>query len=473
MNGRGSSDLIGRDHERAAVGELLDAAPQRSASLLISGAAGIGKTTLWRWGIEEAARRGMTVLSARAAGSEAEASFTTLTDLLDPFLEDLLPSLPTPQAEALEVALLRRSSRVPIGDRVVGAALLSAFRELGLRGPTIVALDDVQWVDVASAAALSFAIRRLDAEPVGVLATERPIAPVEGEPLRPDGEGTGTLVQALSAGERLRRVELDGLSIAALHSVLAHSFGHGIARPLLLRIHRATNGNPLFALELARAIGDLDVRPHEPLPVPADLQQLVLGRIRGLSPEVRDVLLVAAASPAPSTTVVELAGGENVGDSLDAAQASGIIWIAGDSIAFEHPLFASAVYASAAPHRRRSVHARLARVLPDPEERARHLALATAEPDEGVAAMLEEVGATAKARGARAAAAELFEMAAKLTPQDSAGSLLAWGRRITAAATCHHEAGSGGEANRLLHGAIDRLPAGPVRAEALWTLVCT
>ena len=263
---------------------------------------------------------------------------------------------------------------------------------------------------------------------------------------------------------------MEGLSAGALHSALAASFGHDIARPLLLRIHRATEGNPLFALELARAIGDRTVGPGEPLPAPADLQELVLGRVRELAPEVRDVLVMAAALPSPSPAVLELARGDDVGASLEAAQDAGIIRITGERIAFDHPLFASAVYAASAPRRRRAIHARLARVLTDPEQRARHLALATAEPDEAVAGTLEEAARTARARGGLATAGELFQMAAMLTPETVPR---AWGHRTISAALCHHESGSGQETRSLLRGAIDALPAGPGRAEALWALAYT
>jgi DNA-binding CsgD family transcriptional regulator len=465
-----TTEPIGRGAELTAVRELLDTVPGGSASLLFRGAAGIGKTTLLRFATEEAGRRGMAVLSAQAAEPEAESSFATVADLLDLVLDDVLPRLPSPQVEALEVALLRRAPRGPTTDRAVGAALLTALRELARKGPAVVAIDDVQWVDSASAWVLSFAFRRLGPEQVGVLVTER--LPHRGV-RNPAGSGRDrapSIAEALAAGERFRRVEVEGLSVGALHSVLAASSGHDIARPLLLRIHRATEGNPLFALELARAIGDRTVGPGNPLPVPADLQELVLGRVRELAPGVRDVLMMAAALPSPSPDVLELAGDDDIGTSLEAAQDAGIIRMTGETIAFGHPLFASAVYAASAPRRRRAVHARLARVLTDPEERARHLALATAQPDEAVAGTLEEAARTARARGGRATAGELFQMAATLTPENAP---TAWGRRTVSAALCHHESGSGQEARRLLRGAIDALPAGPGRAEALWALACT
>jgi DNA-binding CsgD family transcriptional regulator len=463
-----STEPVGRRAELAAVRELLDAVPGGSASLLFRGAAGVGKTTLLRFGAEEAKRRGMAVLSARAAESEAGSSFATVADLLDRVLDDLLPRLPGPQAEALEVALLRRAPRGPVTDRAVGAALLTAIRELTRKGPAVVAIDDVQWVDSASAAVLSFAFRRLDRERVGMLLTER--LPQRGVPAGSEAGRAGSIADSVAAGELFRRVDVKGLSGEAIHSVLAASSGRDIAWPLALRIHRTTGGNPLFALELARAIGTRVVGPNDPLPAPADVRELVLARIRGLAPEVRDILVMAAALQSPTPGVLELAGGDGAGAWLEAAQDAGIISITGETVAFGHPLFTSAVYAAAAPSRRRAVHARLARVLTDPEERARHLALAAAGPDEAVAATLEEAARAARARGGRATAAELSQLAALLTPGRAPET---WARRTVLAALCHHESGAGDEAHRLLRGAITELPPGPARAEALWALAYT
>jgi DNA-binding CsgD family transcriptional regulator len=102
---------------------------------------------------------------------------------------------------------------------------------------------------------------------------------------------------------------------------------------------------------------------------------------------------------------------------MDAASELGAVTLGDDGvIRFSHPLLAAAVYAALPPEERRALHARVAVVSDDLEERARHLALASAEPDEDVAALLDEAAARARARGAPAAAAELGQQAVRLTP---------------------------------------------------------
>ena len=98
-----------------------------------------------------------------------------------------------------------------------------------------------------------------------------------------------------------------------------------------------------------------------------------------------------------------------------------------DRIRFEHPLLASVIYGSASAERRRQLHKRLALLVSDPEERARHLALCTTEPDEEIAAELEAAAALAARRGAQQAAAELYSAAKRLTPSASEKELTSRG----------------------------------------------
>lgn len=166
--------------------------------------------------------------------------------------------------------------------------------------------------------------------------------------------------------------------------------GYAYRRPTLLRIAQASAGNPLFALEIARALGPAPaLEPGAPLPVPENLRECVAGRVAGLAPRAHAALLAAAALCCPTVELVEhafSAGG------LLAAEDSGLLGVEGDRLEFAHSLYASAVYAAAASGRRRALHARLAELVAHPEERARHRALAAAGPDEHVAAALEDAG---------------------------------------------------------------------------------
>src|SRR6266487_3244455 len=110
--------------------------------------------------------------------------------------------------------------------------------------------------------------------------------------------------------------------------------------------------------------------------------------------------------------------GERGSADLERAARAGVIAYEGDRIQFAHSLFASTIYAEASPSQRRRLHHRLAELVVDAEERARHLALAADGPDIAVATALEEAAAEAHLRGAPDAAAALCEQAYALTPPD-------------------------------------------------------
>ena len=106
--------------------------------------------------------------------AEALLAFAGLRDLLDEVFDEVVDSLPVPQARALEVALLRRDAADGITERTaVAAGLLTALRHLARGQPVVVALDDAQWLDAPSAAALTFVLRRCAHEPLALVATRR------------------------------------------------------------------------------------------------------------------------------------------------------------------------------------------------------------------------------------------------------------------------------------------------------------
>jgi DNA-binding CsgD family transcriptional regulator/tetratricopeptide (TPR) repeat protein len=462
--------LIGRAAECGVILDVLGAGQSDPAGVLLEGAAGAGKTTLWRWATAQAAQSGMTVLAATGAELEVSASFAALTDLLAPVADDIIGALPAPQSDALAVALLRSRGSAATETRAVGMATLGVFRALADQAPVVVAVDDVQWIDEDSAAVLAFALRRADPGLMRVLLARRLPGGARMPPARRGAAGrprsrgvTGRVMAALSAPGNVVRLAVTGLPLGALQEVTTRRLGRPLPRPLLQRIHEATGGNPLFALELAAAASDAGPGAGDPLPVRAELKDLLLGRIDRLSPAARDLVLVASAARRPTLALAERALG-SCADAVTEAVRRGVIEVGDDVIGFVHPLYGSAVYAMAGAPRRRRVHRMLAGVVDDAGERARHLALAAPGPDEDVAGEVERAGIRARTRGARAEAADLLELAGSLTPADRLDD---WGRRLTQAALCHHEAGSGTAARKLLGEVVAGLPAGRARAEAL------
>jgi AAA ATPase domain len=387
-----AGDTLSREQELTVVGRFLDAGAAGPAGLLIEGEAGIGKTTIWLEGVRAAAAREDVVLSCRASPAETRLSYTALGDFLDPVIDQALPQLPEPQQRALAFATLRwePGGRAP-DQRTVSVAFLTVLRLLARGRPVLVAIDDVQWMDLPSARVLKFALRRLTVEPVGVLAAVRLGVPHDNPLEVGDSVAPG----------RLEQLRLGPLSVGAIDQLIRTRVGVDTPRPVLLRLYETSRGNPLFALELARALSARREPPAvgAPLPVPHDLQELLVAQLRRLPASVRELLLLAALAAKPTHATLERALGQKAQPLLDRAIEARVLERAGDLLRFAHPLLAAAISESTPAHRRRCAHQQLADVATDAEERALHLAMAATGPDPHVADLLETAALRARSRG--------------------------------------------------------------------------
>jgi DNA-binding CsgD family transcriptional regulator len=329
-------------------------------------------------------------------------------------------------------------------------AVLGVLRELARTDRVLVAVDDVQWLDPASAQVVAFAWRRLREEPVGILLAHR----------------LGTDAPAeLVDDERFSSLVVGPLALGAVHRLLNSRLDLVLPRPALRVVHEVSGGNPFFSLELGRALQahEAVLSPGEPLPVPDRLQELVRARLIALPSGSRDVLAAAAALSQPTLELLAVAVSDGA-DSLRPALEAQVVELEGDRVRFTHPLLASGAYQSLDALGRRELHRRLAEVVPDVDERARHLALSTDAPDSDVARALEEAAEHARARGATASAAELCEQACRLTPLDEPEAAH---RRTVAAARYHFVAGDTARARALLEEALPSTRGGDGLAEAL------
>ncbi|MGH7286722.1 MAG: AAA family ATPase, partial [Myxococcota bacterium] len=308
MNGT----VFGREAELVEVDATLADAREGFAALVLEGDPGIGKTTVWRRGMARAADQGCRVLSCRAVSAEAKLSFAALGDLLAPIEPAVFDALPGPQRRALDAALLRKDEEgVAPNPRAIGTGIVTLLSTLAAAAPVVLAVDDVQWLDLPSARALEFALRRLEARPVAVLATRR---------LGVESTGSGLL----ATGERVRALRVGPLSIAALYRIVEERLGKKLPRPVLVRIERASGGNPFFALEIARALAAHgSPAAGENLPIPDDLSQLVTERLRKLPQRTRDALLRASALAQPTLALVDAA-------ALAPAEEAGIVRLGSD-----------------------------------------------------------------------------------------------------------------------------------------------
>jgi DNA-binding CsgD family transcriptional regulator len=438
------TEIVGRDAELAAIERWLGA--PGPTVLLVEGEPGIGKTTLWRASVERAGALAARVLESVPSEPESRLSYAGLGDIVGPIADDVLGQLPSPQRQALEIALLLREPGArPPDDRAVAVATLAALR--ALPGTTLVAIDDAHWLDRSSSAALAFALRRLGADDgVRMLLTRR-------------SETRGGLESEPDA----QRLEVGSLSVGAIHRILIQQLGSPLARPWLMRVHTDSGGNPLYALELARTeLPDDDAPERGRTPTLVELAQQ---RMAALPGPARDALLLVAAEPQPRPAVLSEALGADALETLVPAFDVGLVELDGTHIRFTHPVLASAIHAEAPEHVRRRAHARLAEAAPTLEARGHHLALATVEAAEPVAAEVERAARSARGRGARAEAAELYKRAAELTPLEDSATR---GRRLVVAADCYFEAGGAQQARVLLDEAATL--DGPARPEALWRL---
>ena len=429
------------------------------AALLFQGEAGIGKTTLWSAGIDQARHRGWQVLTCRPVQPEAALSFSALGDLLEPVPESVLGRLPGPQRRALDVALLRAEpGPEPPDQRAVAVAFLGVIRDLAEAAPVIVGVDDLPWLDRASAAVLEYAQRRLTTQPAGLLATAA----------TGDQPSLAPLMQRWFPPGRLEAVTVGPLSAEALDTVLRAKGGPPASWPEVVEVHEASGGNPYFAMELATAMGARGDRrgARQPLPVPGSLLPLVQRRLQALTPAGGEVALLAAAAAAPTVEVVLAACGDDqdAQEGLESAEAAGVLQITGDRVRFTHPLLRSVHYSSATRRRRQQAHRRLAAVTGAAEGQVRHLALAASGPDGHLAARLATAAEDACLRGAAVAGAELADLALRLTPD---GHPATRAERLTDAGRLHLAAFDPEGARELLDQAIRLTGPGPLRAAAL------
>jgi DNA-binding CsgD family transcriptional regulator len=442
-------EIVGREEELASVHAFIGGAEGDAAALVLEGEAGIGKSTLWLAGLEHARSRGLRVLVSRPAEAERGLAHVGLGDLFEDVLDEVLPALSAPKRRALEGALLLEDASDPVDDRALAVAVRGVLQLLSEQGTVLIAIDDVQWLDPSSSSALAFALRRIDANHVLLLLARR-----LGDGAEPPG------IERTLVAERVQRLSVKPLSVGALHRFLRDRLDRAFARQTLLRIHERSGGNPFFALELARVLGER-VDPLQPLAVPETLDELVRGRINKLPASTRQALAFTAALGTPSESLLERAG---VGRrSLEPAIVAHVIERDNGSIRFTHPLLSSVLYRDLGEELPR-VHARIAGIVEDPLLRARHLALSSEAPDADVARVLDEAASLANDRGASAVAAELAEQALRLTPLDENDERR---RRALAAARAHHASGEWTRARTIATDLLAETEIGALRAEAL------
>ena len=417
---RAECDVLGRLVAAVRAGE--------SRALVVHGEPGVGKTALLEYLAGQAS--GCRVVHAGGVQSEMELAFAVLHQLCAPML-DRLERLPAPQRDALRTAF--GLSAGPAPDRfLIGLAALGLLSEMAGERPLVCIVDDEQWLDSASAQVLAFVARRLGAESVGLVFGARV----------PTGDLAG-LPELVIGGLR----EEDARAL--LDSALTGPLDARVRDQIVAEAH----GNPLALLELPRGWTAAELAGGFGLPgaVPlaGRIEESFRRQLGALPAQPRRLLQLAAAEPTGDPVLVWRAAGrlgicaEAAGPAVEAGLAE-----FGVRVRFRHPLVRSAAYRSAPTDDLREIHAALAEVTDpasDPDRLTWHRAVATAAPDEGVAAELERSAGRAQGRGGLSAAAAFLERAMLLTPDPGRRA-----DRAIAAAEAKHQAGAPDVAAELL-----------------------
>ncbi|TLP58635.1 helix-turn-helix transcriptional regulator [Microbispora triticiradicis] len=449
-------DVPGRADEARAIETWLDAGVSGPSMGVLGGDVGVGKSTIWSAALAAAKDRSFRVLSCRSDLSETGLSYVGLGDLFAGLEgSEAVRGLREPLRGVLAATLWwEQAPGTPPHQRAVALAVLDLLRNLSAEGPVLIALDDLQWLDSATEVVLTFVLRRLTVEPVKLLVTLG---------AETEGDAWPTLVRVLPP-ERVTCWEVGPLAPLALAAVVESRYGTAFPRPLLRWLHRACGGNPLFGLETARAWSERSY-PTGDLPLPESLRRLLRARVRALPPAVAEAVLVVACAETPTIALVRTVIGTLTG--LAEAIARRLVVLEHESLRFRDPLLRNVVFEVAGPLRRREMHQRLARVVSDVEERARHLAATAGHTDPVVADTLAAAATLTAARGDPLTAGDMTAQAARLTSPGERELRL---RRWRDAAGHLISGGDGSRALDILEDALRRCPPGPVRSEMLLRL---
>jgi DNA-binding CsgD family transcriptional regulator len=393
-------ELVGRGEQLALLRRMLAEAGSRGSAVLVRGAPGIGKSALLAEAAASAEGLGFRVLRAVGVEAESDIPYAGLQQLLRP-LGAAIADLAAPQRSALQAALGQDEAEVP-DVFLVGLATLDLVADAAATAPVLVLADDAQWLDDATVSTLAFMARRVAAEPVVIMGAAR-----DGYRTRLSPDELTTLVLERLSDEEAAEL----LSGAAPHLSPA-------ARQRLLG---DAAGNPLALTELPRTVGS-STDPHDPrLPLTERLERAFTDRLRTLPKSTEGLLRVAALDDGSSLAEIfaatQLFTGAPAGTGdLEPAVRAQLVAVAGSELRFGHPLMRSAIQQSMSAAQRQAAHAALATVLDgQPDRRVRHLAAATAAPDEAVATALQDAAARAARRGGISAAVTALEQAAALS----------------------------------------------------------
>ncbi len=405
--------LFGRDTDFGPIAAWLRGVGVSGTAALVTGPAGIGKTSLLRHAWDQSLDQGMLAVSATGVQAETTLPFAALHQLLHPIaprIEQLWPD-----QRAVLRTVFGQVSGEPAEPYLVALAVLDLLAHVAADAPLLVVVDDAQWIDSATVHVLSFVARRIEADQIVLLVGLR--------------DGYPTALSELG----LPRIQLQPLDAEAAAMVLSQRHPH-LADTVRRRVLAAAAGNPLALVELPGGSGGggggTDGQPTrwaagsstEPT-LTARLERSFAARLPDLNAITRTALVTAAASDGLDLEEIIAATARQVPGELvtaavfSPAVAAGLVDMLGTQVRFHHPLVRSAIYQSSGLDQRRQAHAALGAVLATrPERQVWHLASAAGRPDKAVAARLEQRARSSDLHGSKALSASTWERAAALSP---------------------------------------------------------
>jgi DNA-binding CsgD family transcriptional regulator len=397
-----AAPLLGRDQERTLLRTILAEVATHGQALVVRGGPGVGKSRLLTEIAGTARERGMSVLTATGVQSEADLPFAGLHQLLRP-VRGRVTELPAVQRAALDAAFGLTGEDAPEHYRIAMAAL-DLLSEVATNAPLLLVVEDAQWLDRPTSEALAFVARRIESDPIILLAGIR--------------DGYSSVLGDAGLPE-LRLAGLDDVKAAELLDAVAPE----LPRTARSRILREAAGNPLALLELPALVRDYEDERWSPGPLPLTerLERAFAARVSELPDQTRLVLLVAALDDGDEideilSTASGIAGRTLGREVASPAVDARIIEVGLETFRFRHPLIRSAVAQSAGIAGRRRVHEALADVLADqPDRRAWHRAALLSGEHEDIALELERAAARAQRRGAIAVAVSALRRAGELS----------------------------------------------------------
>jgi DNA-binding CsgD family transcriptional regulator len=446
--------VVGRETQHDEIEHILrELKGSAGAALVFRGPAGIGKTSLLRSAEALARQEGAITLSVSAVQSETNIPYAGLGQLLTPLLRKTVADV-EPARAMIRSAVDGSAEPAQLPPHRIALAALELLSAEASAQPVCLLVDDIQWLDQQSWEALSFAARRIAADPVAVFMAAR------------DGQDTtGRL-----ASSHLPESPLEPLTGDQAEALLAYR-APSLPDELRRRVIAEAAGNPLGLLELAASASRLDVSAGVPdsLPLTERIERTYAAVVGELPALTRSLLLVAAFDdrdevPELLAAASHLAG-QRVGlEEYQPGVDAGLVTTNGFALQFRHPLIRSALQQTAPAAERLAAHTAIAAALtPSSDRQVWHRALGLAEPNEDVATRLAELGIRARHQGALRSAMEAFERSAHLS-EDSEARV---GRLIWAAGTAS-ELGDVASVQRLATQIDTAELRGVHRARYLW-----